>query len=126
MTFHNSCQNQQPKPCCLFFSLTGASEAASASDALLELLDLDNLGGVDALEDELGDAVALLDLKVGLAVVEEKNLYLASVVGVNDTGARVDEVLGGEAGSGSNAAVCLGFPLAKIHTEPHTHQSLFV
>lgn len=62
---------------------------------------------VDALNDELGDAVADLDLKVGVAVVEEQHLDGAPVVGVNDAGARVDEVVDGEAGAGGDAAVCI-------------------
>jgi hypothetical protein len=77
-------------------TLTSASEAASTSDTLLELLDLDNLGCIDALEDKLGNAVTLLDLKVGLVVVEKKDLDLATVIGIDDTSTCVDKVLGGE------------------------------
>lgn len=76
--------------------LTSASEATSTSNTLLELLDLNNLGCVDALKDQLSNAVTLLDLKVGLVVVEEKNLDLATVIGIDNTSASVDEVLGGE------------------------------
>ena len=76
--------------------LTSASETTSTSNTLLELLDLNNLGCVDALEDQLSNAVTLLDLKVGLVVVEEKNLDLATVIGIDNTSASVDEVLGGE------------------------------
>jgi hypothetical protein len=39
-------------------------------------------------------------------VVEEQHLDRAAVVGVDDARARVDEVLGGEAGAGRDAAVC--------------------
>lgn len=76
--------------------LTSASKAAGTSNTLLKLLDFNNLGCVDALEDELGNAVTLLDLKVGVVVVEEKDLDLATVIGINDTSTCVDEVLGGE------------------------------
>ncbi|KAI6761241.1 hypothetical protein HG531_001794 [Fusarium graminearum] len=79
-----------------FFLSISASKAAGTSNTLLKLLDLNNLGCVDALEDELGNAVALLDLKVGVVVVEEKDLDLATVIGINDTSTCVDEVLGGE------------------------------
>lgn len=85
--------------------LARAAEAARAADALLELLHLDHVGGDDALEHQLGDAVALLDLVVGLGVVEEQHLDLPAVVGVDDARARVDEVLGREAGAGGDAAV---------------------
>jgi hypothetical protein len=80
----------------IFLTLTSASEPTSTSNTLLELLDLNNLGCVDALEDKLGNAVTLLDLKVGLIVVEKKNLDLSAVIGINDTSTGVDEVLGGE------------------------------
>lgn len=91
-------------PDCLLVG-AGAAEAAGAADALLELGDLDHVGGVDALDDELGDAVALADRKVGVAVVEQQHFHLAPVVGVDDARARVDEVLGGQAGAGGDAAV---------------------
>lgn len=86
-------------------AVAGAAKAARAADALLELLDLDDVGGHDALQDELRDAVAVLDLVVGVGVVEEQHLDLAAVVGVDDAGARVDEVLGRQAGAGSDAAI---------------------
>lgn len=86
-------------------SVAGAAKATGATDTLLELLHLLHLGGDDALEDELRDAVALLDLVVGVGVVEQQHLDLAAVVGVNDARASVDEVLGGEARSGSDTAV---------------------
>lgn len=72
----------------------GGAEAAGAAHALLEFRDLHHLGGVDALDDELGHAVALGHLEFGLGVVEQQDLDLAAVVGVDDAGARVDEVLG--------------------------------
>ena len=84
---------------------TSAAKATSSTDTLLEFLDLDNLGRADALQDKLGNAIALLDLKVGLGMVKQENLDLAAVVGVNDTSAGVDKVLRSEARSGSNAAV---------------------
>jgi hypothetical protein len=76
--------------------LTSASETTSTSNTLLELLDLNNIGCVDALKDQLSNAVTLLDLKVGLVVVEEKNLDLATVIGIDNTSASVNEVLGSE------------------------------
>jgi hypothetical protein len=38
-------------------------------------------------------------------VVEQKNLHLATVIGINDTGAGIDEVLRGKARAGGNAAI---------------------
>lgn len=83
-----------------------APEPAGAPHALLQLLHLEHLGRVDPLNDQLRNPVALLHLKVGLAVVEQQDLDGSPVVGVDDAGARVDEVLGGEAGAGGDAAVC--------------------
>lgn len=85
--------------------LTSASETTSSPHALCQLLHLDNLGGVNTLKDQLGDAVALLDFVVGLGVVEQKYLDLATVIGVNHTSASVDEVLRGKAGSRCDATV---------------------
>lgn len=82
-------------------------EPAGATHALVELLDLDHGRRVDALDDELGDAVALLHLVVGLAVVEQQHLDVAAVVGVDDARARVDEVLGCQSGAWGDAAICL-------------------
>jgi len=82
-----------------------AAESSSAPNALLKLLHLDYLRRIDALEYELCDAVALAHGEVGIAVVEQQHLDLAAVVGVNDARARVDEVLGCEAGARGNAAV---------------------
>ncbi len=83
-----------------------AAEAAGAAHARVQLGDLDHVGRVDALDDQLRDAVALGDGVVGVAVVEEQDLHLPAVVGVDDARARLDRVLGGEAGAGRDAAVC--------------------
>lgn len=85
---------------------TRGAKPASAADAVLQLCDLDHVGRVDALEHELRDAVALGDGEVGVRVVEQENLDLAAVVGVDDARAGVDVVLAGEAGAGGDAAVC--------------------
>lgn len=82
---------------CFFLPLTGAAEATGTSNTLLEFLNLDDFRGVDALQDKLSDAVALLDLEVGLVVVEKQDLDLTAVIGVNDTCAGIDKVLGSEA-----------------------------
>jgi hypothetical protein len=86
---------------------TSAAESASASNTLLQLLHLDNFRGIDALEDELGDTVVLLDDKVHVAVVEQQDLDLASVVGIDDARAGVDEILRSEPGPWGNATVWL-------------------
>jgi len=91
--------------------LSSATEASSTPNALLKFLDFHDLGVPNALNDELGDAVTFLHLEVLLAMVEEKYLYLATVVGINDTCAGVDEVLRSEAGSGRNTAVLEHNPL---------------
>ena len=82
-----------------------AAEPPCAADAVLELGDLDHLRRPDALQHELRDAVALPDNKVRGRVVEEQDLDGAAVVGVDDPGARVDEVFGREARSRRDSAV---------------------
>ena len=76
--------------------LASAAEATRAAHALLQLLDFSNFGSVDPLEHQLRDAVAFFDLVICLGMVEEEYLDLAPVVGVDDTGTGVDEVLRGE------------------------------
>jgi hypothetical protein len=85
--------------------LARAAKATSSSYALLQLLNFDDLGRHDPLEHQLSNTVALLDLIIGICVVEEENLDGSAVVCVDDTSAGVDEVLGGEAGAGGNSAV---------------------
>lgn len=98
-------------------------EAAGAPHALLQLGDLEHFRGVDALQDELRDAVTLRDGEVGVGEIEEKDLDLPAVVRVYDAGAggqgvpefcsqrralgiEVSYLLDGEAGAGGNAAIC--------------------
>jgi hypothetical protein len=91
-----------------------AAKATSTPLTLIKLLHFHNFRSVDALEHKLGNAVALLDLEVGLAMVEQKDLDRAAVVGINDTGSCIDEVLGSETRTRGNAAVCIAvlvFPL---------------
>ncbi|RYO91341.1 hypothetical protein DL766_001988 [Monosporascus sp. MC13-8B] len=92
-----------------------APEPAGAAHALLELGDLDHLGRVDALDDELGHAVALGHGEVGLRVVEQQDLDGAPVVGVDHARPRVDEVLRREPRARGYASVCypsLAWPTA--------------
>lgn len=85
----------------VFAKAAGGPEATGAAHALLQLGDLDNLRRVDALEHELCDAVALGDGEVSLGVVEEQDLDLAAIVGVDDARAGVDKVSRERAGLAS-------------------------
>lgn len=95
-------------------TLSSAPEATGTPDALLEFLDFHNFGVPDALNNELGDAIAFLHLEVLLPVVEEKYLYLTTVVCINDTCSSIDEVFRGKARSGCNTAVLEHNPLDMI------------
>lgn len=68
-------------------------------------LDLLDLAHLDLLQNELSDPVPLGDLKVRLAMVEKQDEERPAVVGVDDTGARLDRVLGGETRPRGDAAV---------------------
>lgn len=87
--------------------LSCATESTSAAYTLLELSDLDNFRGIDAFDDELSNTVTFGDSEVGVVVVEEEDLDLAAVVGVNDTSAGVDEMLACQAGAGGDTAICV-------------------
>lgn len=75
---------------------SSTTESASTTDALFEFLYDNHIRGIDPLNDELRNAVTLLDREVGVAEVEEDDLDLASVVGINDTSTGVNAMLGGE------------------------------
>lgn len=89
----------------VFLVRARAAKTSGSSHTLLQLLNLDDIGRHDPLEHQLSNSVALLDLIVGVCVVEEENLDGSAVVCVDDTGAGIDEVLGGEARARSNSAV---------------------
>lgn len=82
-----------------------AAKTTNSSYTLLQLLNLNDIGRHDPLKHQLSNPVALLYLIVGVCVVEEENLDGPAVVCVDDAGAGIDEVLGGEARAGSNSAV---------------------
>lgn len=74
-----------------------ATKAAHSPDALFQLLDLHHLWGIDALQNQLRNTIALLDVKARLSMVEQQNLDFAAIIGVDDTSAGIDKVLRGEA-----------------------------
>lgn len=84
---------------------TSASKPTGATDALLQLLNLLNLGSDDPLKDQLGNPVTLLNFVVRVGVVEEQDLDLAAVISVDDARTGVNEVLGRKARPRRNTAV---------------------
>ena len=84
---------------------TCAPKPSSTTNTLLQLLDLLDFGGDDALQHQLGNPVSLFHLVIRVGMVEEQDLDLAAVIGVDDTRTGVDKVLGGKARSGRNPAV---------------------
>mmetsp|Transcript_3328 Transcript_3328/g.8111 ORF Transcript_3328/g.8111 Transcript_3328/m.8111 type:complete len:230 (+) Transcript_3328:65-754(+) len=86
----------------------GRAEAASAARGLRKRRHLLELGvEVDALENQLRDAVAGGDSEVLLAVVEQHDADGAAVVRVDDARADVDELLDREAGPRRDARVAV-------------------
>src|SRR5579859_3238208 len=67
----------------LMISATGRSEAAGAARRLVEALDLGPDGLDDRRDHQLADAFAPADDEVLFAVVDQDNLHLAPVVGVD-------------------------------------------
>ncbi len=53
----------------------------------------------------LGNPISLLDLESDVGMVEENNTEGTAIIFVNNTGADVDEIFGGESGARSHAAV---------------------
>ena len=54
-------------------------------------------------------------------MVEQQHLDVAAVVGIDDAGARVDEVLGGEARPGRNTAIWTELARSLLRRESYTH-----
>jgi hypothetical protein len=88
----NSCDSgpANAKPTC-------APEASITTDTLLEFSDNDYIRRMDALDDQLGDAIAFFDREVGVAEVEQNHLDFASIVDINDSSTYIDAVLGSKA-----------------------------
>ena len=65
----------------------GASESARPARSVVELIDLENRGFFDSLNDELGDSVAAVDLKGFLTVgIDDYHLYLTAITRVYEAG----------------------------------------
>lgn len=77
--------------------LVGArrTKAASTTSCVAQFLDLFQDGIVDALEDQLSDAVSFGNGKFNLGVVEQHDADVSSVIFINDSSANVDKVFGG-------------------------------
>ena len=73
------------------------SVPSSPSAGVVQVLNLNDRGHLNPLNDELGDPVPLRDYKVLVGKVEKDDAYLPPVVGVYNAGAYVDELLDGQA-----------------------------
>src|SRR4029077_18540000 len=67
-------------------SPSGAAEAAGTPFAGRQLVDLDQVGMLDALDHELGDAIATRDRGGRAIVIDEQHLDLASITAVDQSG----------------------------------------
>lgn len=77
----------------IFGSDASRAKAASSALGIIQRLDLHNVRGGDALEDELSDAIAALHLESSLGVIEEEDTDVSTVVTIDHAGANIDEVL---------------------------------
>lgn len=87
---------------------TGGAKAASPALRGVQVVDLEDVGRGNLLQHQLGNPVALLDVKVDLGKVEQDDPKGAAVVGINDTGADINKVLDSQTGARGNAAVVAG------------------
>ena len=78
---------------------SGGSKSACPSLGVLELLDLLKFGEGNPLDNELADPLSLLNLEVFISKVEEENLDLAPVVGIDHAGSNIDEFFDGKSAS---------------------------
>jgi len=81
------------------------TETARAAFRFIEVFAFDNLRRHDLFENQLRDAIAHLDFKVFLAVVEKNHPNVTAVVVVDDAGADVDKLLPRQARTRSDSGV---------------------
>lgn len=86
---------------------TCAAKATGTTDRVLELLDNSHVGHDAFLDDELRDAVVLLDLEVDVGQVGEEDSNRATVVSIDDACESVDTMLEGEARARGDTAIWL-------------------
>ena len=86
--------------------LTSTSKPPSTSNALLQFLDLNHFRCIDPLQYQLCHTVSLLDLEILLAVVEQQNLDLATIIRVNDSSTSINHMLGSQTRARCNMAIC--------------------
>jgi hypothetical protein len=84
---------------------TCAAKSSCTTNALCKCLHHLDFRVINALEDQLSNAVADLDLEVLFGEVEEDYLDGAAIVGIDYACASVDAVLCSEARAGSDTAV---------------------
>lgn len=108
-TVYPSCRLEQRKREILITAnphrSTRTSKPACPSCALLQILHLHHFGRIDPLQHQLRDAIALFHLVVLVGEIEQQHFQRSAVVGVDDPGARVDEVLRCQPGPGRHPAV---------------------
>jgi len=95
-----------------------AAEAARAALGLFEVVGPGGFRQGDALDDELRDARADLDLDRRVAVVDERAQNLAAVVRVNDARQRVESRLDRQPGARRDPPVEAG---GDRHRQPRPH-----
>lgn len=86
---------------------TCAAKATGTTDRVLELLDNSHVGHDAFLDDELCDAVVLLDLEVDIGQIGEEDPNRATVVSIDDACEGVDTMLEGEARARGDTAIWL-------------------
>ena len=57
------------------------------------------------LQNQLRNTVTLVDSEIDIREVEQQHLHLATVIGIDDAGAGIDEVFRGETAAGGDTAV---------------------
>lgn len=87
-----------------------ASRAISSSTSLsiIELSNFFDLRSDDTLQDELCNAVPLLDDKVVATMIEKNDPDVATVVFIDDTSTSVDEILDSKTRTRSNTSIGAG------------------
>lgn len=79
---------------CRQVSQPGAAKPTRATRGVVQVIHLDEVDLVgNALEDELRDARAYVDLVVHIAVVEQEDTDFTSVVQINHSGTHIESVL---------------------------------
>ena len=78
----------------------GGAETVTVAVGVVQIVHGQKFHGFHFLDEQLGDAVALLDEMFAVGMIEQEDFDFPAVLGIDDARAAIEAVLGGEAAAG--------------------------